>query len=112
MNKVYTSDEILAADDLYHLQDEISFRYQLTKDELQWLKFVAGRYSIADYIMENSVSTDDEQSLIVTIIPDWLSEALEDDGMAPKVVCLSEDSAFHKICFWVYRETERGGFWP
>ena len=55
--EIYTSEEILQSEGLYDIQDNasmgITIKYQLTKDELQWLDFVRGRYSIADYIDKN-----------------------------------------------------------
>ena len=105
--KPYTSEEILNSEDLYELQDSfccsgISFNYELTKNELQWLKFVNGRYSVSDWINENL------QGNILTFNNDYeMSKALDNDCMhSGKAVCLSDDSALQKLFFWLYIETE------
>ena len=102
--KVYTSDEILNMEDLYDIQERVSsfglsVKYQLTDDEMGWVDFVRGRYSIADYIDEN---TDENNVLSIDM---WVSKALNDDCKGfGKAVCLSDDTALQKILFWVYME--------
>lgn len=105
----YTSDEILATDDLYDIQENGFCRYQLTDDELSWLRFVRGRYSIADVIDENMTAATDIdgnwQYGIVYLESDEISRALDDDcGHYGKAVCLSDDTALQKILFWLYNE--------
>ena len=102
-NKIYTSEEILAADDLYDIQEQVgsfgnSIKYRMTAAELGWLDFVRGRYSIADYI-DNNLEDD-----IVTL-DDGLSQALEDDCAGwGKATCLADDTALQKLFFWCYSE--------
>lgn len=97
--KVYSSDEILALDDLYEIQENGNCRYQLTDGEIGWLNFVRGRYSIADVIDNN---LDDG---IVYLDCDEISQALDEDcGHYGKAVCLADDTALQKILFWLYTE--------
>lgn len=104
-NKIYQSKEIIEAEDLYQIQDDvcctcIGIKYQMTKQELQWLNFVKGRYSIADYILERL--NDD-----ILKIDDELSRYLDYDCKgAGKAVCLSDDSALQRIFFWCYSESD------
>lgn len=99
--ELLTSEEILNADDLYSLQDSFScsgipFKYLLTEGEKEWLGFVSGRYSIADYIKER-LSGD-----VVTFSdPEELTNALQDDGIDNKAVMLSDDSALQRLFFWL-----------
>src|SRR6056297_1202639 len=101
--KIYTSEEILQSEDLYDIQDNasmgITIKYQLTKDELQWLDFVRGRYSIADYIDKNM--EDDVLSIIVYELSIYLDYDCKDLG---KAVCLSDNCALQRLFFWLYRE--------
>jgi hypothetical protein len=103
---MFTSDEILEKDDLYDLQDMAScgipIQYQLTEGELEWVDFVRGRYSIADYIDANT------EGDILTILDNGeMSKALDDDcnGFG-KGVCLSDNTALQKIFFWLWEETD------
>lgn len=102
--KIYTSNEILQSEDLYEIQEIVgsfglSIKYQLTLDELKWVDFVRGRYSIADYIDKNSNENN------VLTIDLQVSKALDDDcGGFGKAVCLSDNTALQKILFWVYQE--------
>ena len=105
--KIYTSDEILGMDDLYQLQELVSsgtpFRYKMTKGESGWYEFIKGKYSIADFIRENS-------SVNYTILFDDMEEmsnTLDDDCKDfGKAVMLSDESALQKIFFWLYQESE------
>jgi hypothetical protein len=98
----FTSEEILATDELYSLQDTYScsgipFEYVLTDVELGWLDFVKGCYSIHDWInerLEGDVLTFEEGE-------ESLSEILEGDGMENKAVCLSDNTALQKLFFWL-----------
>lgn len=105
--KLYTSNEILEQEDLYPLQDTfgssgISFQYRMTGEELGWLTFVQGRYSIADWIMDNL-----EADVLTFDCPETMSRAMDDDCEgAGKAVCLSDDTALQKLFFWLYSETE------
>jgi hypothetical protein len=78
----------------FHYQLNDGEQYRLTDAELRWLKFVSGRYAIADHIRENLV--DD----VYTVDLESMSEALEDDGMFPKAVCLSDDTVLQSIFFY------------
>ena len=105
MTHIYTSDEILSAPDLYELSENVNnlvpVYYAMTPDEVVWLEFVRGKYSIADYLLErindiNIVTLDDE-----------LSTALDEDCMGwGKATMLSDDTALQKILFWSYVESE------
>ena len=105
--KIYTSEEILARDDLYDIQKDFccfgeSFKYVMTDGELGWLDFVRGRYSIADWINENLECVDDVKMIHVLTFsdPESLSQALEDDDCQNKAVCLDDDTALQKLFFW------------
>jgi len=99
--KTYKSEEILNKDDLYELQDSfysscIQFKYEMTDSELDWLRFVANRYSIADWIFRNL----DGNTLLFND-PYEMSEALCDDGYGYKATCLSDETALQKLFFWL-----------
>ena len=106
--KTYTSKQILdysaENDDFFLFEDDFSLdgglKYQLTKDEQEWLDFVRGRYCIADYIDNN---TDDNG--LTTFEPFEFSQALDDDcGGCGKGICLSDDTALQMIFFIGYIE--------
>jgi len=94
---IHTSDSLRSQDgdfENYHYQLEDGEQYRLTGAELGWLKFVSGRYAIADHIRENLV--DD----VYTVDLEGMSEALNDDTMFPKAVCLSDDTVLQSIFFY------------
>ena len=100
--KTYNSKYILESDDLYDLQDSFCcsctpFKYQLTNDEIEWCKFIKGRYGIADYIYNNS----DNNFLLTFNSPIELSDTLKYDGMPYKAVMLSDETALQKLFFWL-----------
>ena len=97
----YTSDQILESSDLYDLQDTFSssgipFQYQMTDGEMEWLRFINGKYSIADYINENL-----ENGLLTFNDSETLKEVLESDGIDNKAVMLSDETALQKLFFWL-----------
>lgn len=105
MDKIYTSEEILMLienKDHYRFFEDISclgkaLKYQLTEDEIEWYKFVSGRYDIADYLYNNT-----DENFVLTINDSGLdlSEALKnDDCNDGKAVCLSDNSALQAIFF-------------
>lgn len=103
MNKtILTSDDVLKAEDLYELQDSFAssgtpFRYQLTEGEFQWANFVKGKYSIVDFVLDNT-----DENLVMTFTdPFLLSECLKGDGLDNKGVMLSDDTALQKLFFWL-----------
>ena len=102
---VYTSDDILSADDLYGIQDKaslgIAFKYQLTSGELGWLEFAKGCYSIADVIYNK---LDNDGVLLFDNCDDFSIAMDEDCGGAGKAACLSDDTALQRILFWIYSE--------
>ena len=110
MTAIYKSDYILSLDDLYDIQEQASnlvpVRYLLTDDEMGWLSFVNGKYSIADFVTENSSIDDETENYILSIESFDLSVALDDDceGMG-KAVMLSDDTALQKLFFWCYTDT-------
>lgn len=108
--KTYTEQQIL--DDDYFNDDFGIYGgilYKLTDAENQWVDFVRGRYSIADYIDQN---TDADTGLTLfdsygITIERGFSAALDDDCKgAGKAVCLSDDTALQKIFFYGYQESE------
>lgn len=94
----------MTEDDMYEIQERIcSFgeevEYTLTEEEQSWLKWVTGRYAIADYLLDRIVEDN-----IVKLDSD-LSAALDMDCEgAGKAVCLSDDSQLQRIFFWCYEE--------
>jgi hypothetical protein len=108
--KTVTSEQILAADDLYELQDSFCcsgtpFRYQLTDGEMGWLDFMRGCYGIYDWINENT----DKDGFLVFNCADELGKVLNEDGMDFKAVCLSDDTALQKLFFWCSNEYQGVG---
>lgn len=102
---IYTSEMILDDDGtIFEIQEKIcshgsDIQYQLTPDEMQWLVFINGRYSIADYLMKNVVEDN------IVILNDDLSRALDDDCEGyGKAVMLSDDTALQMIFFYCYQE--------
>jgi hypothetical protein len=94
---IHTSESLKSQDgdyENYHYQLEDGDKYRLTEDELHWLDFVRGRYSIADHIDQNM--TDG----VYTLDTHGLGEALDETGMFPKAVCLSDDTALQAIFFY------------
>ena len=94
---IHTNESLRSQDgdfENFHYQLNDGEQYRLTDAELGWLKFVSGRYAIADHIQENLV--DD----VYTVDLEGMSEALEDDGMFPKAVCLSDDTVLQSIFFY------------
>jgi len=101
---IHTHDSLRSQDgdfENFHYQLNDGEQYRLTDAELGWIKFVSGRYAIADHIRENLV--DD----VYTVDLHGMGEALEDDGMFPKAVCLSDDTVLQSIFFYsAYEVTE------
>ena len=115
----YTSQQILADKDIafYEIAERvcssaIPIEYVLDDAEWGWMEFVKGKYTIHDYIMENTKWEEPEDPEAPDLIPvftiacaDELSRALDADcGGAGKAVCLSEDTALQAICFSLYNE--------
>lgn len=107
--KTFNESQILELDGLYELQDTfcssgIAFNYVLSDGEKQWLGFVDGKYSIADWINENLSDCGNVLNFECCFS---MSSALDDDcGGCGKAVCLSDESALQKLFFWLYEETE------
>ena len=98
---IHTHDSLRSQDgdfENYHYQLNDGEQYRLTEAELSWLRFVLGRYAIADHIRKNLVDG------VYTVDLHGMSEALEDDGMFPKAVCLSDDTALQAIFFYSANE--------
>ena len=105
----HTSESLKVQDgnfENYHYQLEDGQEYKLTDGEIQWLEFVKGKYSIYDHIMNNSELTFD--GLIYTIETSSLSQALAEEGLYCKAVCLSDDSALQAIFFYSAYEPLEG----
>jgi len=105
--KIYTSDEILEAEDLYDLQEMASsgipIYYEMTQGEIIWYNFILNKYSITEYITENT-----NGEFILTIADtEEMSKYLDYDCKnAGKATMLADDSALQKIFFWLYQEEE------
>ena len=100
--KIYSSEEILEKEDLYDLQDSfcsmgIPFKYQMTIGEIAYLRYVKGRYGIADYIEENM----DVNGVLTFNDCYELSKVLQDDGLDCKAVMLDDSTALQKLFFWL-----------
>ena len=94
---IHTSESLKSQDGDYenfHYQLEDGQQYRLTDGELGWLDFVSGRYSIADHLNDNMVEG------VYTMDCYGLGEALDETGMFPKAVCLSDDTALQAIFFY------------
>ena len=96
--KIHTTESLKKQDDEhgdnYHYQLVDGERYKLTDGEVQWLDHVTGKYCIAEHLKSNMVEG------IYTVDCTGLGQAMEDDGMFPKIVMLSEDSVLHRIAFF------------
>ena len=86
-------------------------KYKLTEDEWGWMKFVRGRYSIADYIdsnTEDGITTFDAIEFSVALDDDWngggKAVMLSACGGCGKAVMLSDDTALQAIFFCGYDE--------
>ena len=112
---IHTSESLKSQDgefENFHYQLEDGERYLLTDGEADWLfNWVRGKYAIADHLIENieSIATPPEELIntgkeeiryIYTMDTIGLGEALEADGMFPKAVMLSDDSALQAIMFY------------
>jgi len=106
--KIYTSKEILKADDLYEIQENVcsfglAIKYQLTDSEIGYMGFVHSKYSIADYLFYNS----DNDGILTIDGSKELSKALDKDCQGfGKAVMLSDDTALQKLFFWLYSESD------
>lgn len=84
---------------IHELSDlcDYGIRYQLTDDELVWLEFATGRYSIADVIRENMTDSG-----VLTIDRYAFSEAMDQDNgnSGGFAACLGRDTALALI-LWV-----------
>ena len=113
--KIHTSESLKSQDDEcdnYHYQLVDGEKYLLTDGEADWLfNWVKGKYAIASHLLENIESTltppDElintgkaEIRYIYTVDTIGLGEALEADGMFPKAVMLSDDTALQAIFFY------------
>ena len=94
---IHTSESLKAQDgdhENFHYQLEDGEQYRLTDGELGWVEFVRGRYAIADHLEDNMVDG------VYTVDVYGLGEALEETGMFPKAVCLSDDTALQALFFY------------
>lgn len=105
--KIYTSDEILVAEDLCDLQESfcngLSFGYKMTQEDFEYLDFARGRYLISNWIDDNCGSDD----ILVFSCPFEMSRALHDDGLKHKAACLSDESALQRLFFWLSLDYEQ-----
>jgi hypothetical protein len=94
---IHTSESLKALDgefENFQYQLEDGEQYRLTDGELGWVEFVRGRYAIADHLEDNMVDG------VYTMDSYGLGEALEETGMFPKAVCLSDDTTLQAIFFY------------
>lgn len=105
----WTHEQLTALDsdtlENWHYALEDGDKYRLTESECGWLDFVKGRYCIHDHIMDNC-TVDDDDRLWYTVDTYGMSEALRDDGMQHKAVCLSDDTSLQAIFFYTSFELE------
>ena len=103
----FTSGQILTelSNDNCHLFEDAQcshgyLDYVLTDGEQCWLDFVRGRYSIADYIDEQTIDG------VTRIYFDEMSAELDHDNgnSGGKAACLSENTALAAIFFYCYIE--------
>jgi hypothetical protein len=108
MKTIHTSESLKKQDghyENYHYQLEDGEQYMLTEGEIGWLDFVKGKYSIYDHIMNNS-HCDDDNNLIYTVETIGMGQALHDDGIGCKAVCLDDETALQAIFFYSHYEPE------
>ena len=94
---IHTSESLKKQDgdfENFHYQLEDGEQYKLTESELGWLDFVSGRYAIASHICDNMIND------VYTMDSLSLGTCLDDDGMFPKAVMLSDDTALQAIFFY------------
>jgi hypothetical protein len=100
---IHTSESLLAQDgndENYHYELMDGEKYRLSKDELDWLSFVRGRYAIAEHFDNNIVDG------VYTMDTIGLSESLWMDDCRHYPACLSEDSVLAMIV-WYSADTDR-----
>ena len=102
METIHTSESLksqVGEFEKFHYQLEDGEKYKLTSGESDWLfKFINGRYSIADHLIDNIEETEDGES-IYTVDCIGMGKALSDDQTFPKAVMLSDDTALQAIFF-------------
>ena len=94
---IHTSGSLKAQDgefEDYHYQLEDGDQYKLTDGELGWLDFVDGCYSIADHLNNNMVDGVYHVDCL------GMGQALADDSIFCKAVCLDDDTALQHIFFY------------
>ena len=94
---IHTSESLKAQDgefENWHYQLEDGDQYRLTDGELGWLDFVDGRYSIADHLNNNMVDG------VYHVDCCGMGQAMEDDSIFCKAVCLDDDTALQHIFFY------------
>ena len=94
---IHTSESLEAQDgefENWHYQLEDGEQYQLTDDELGWLDFVDGRYSIADHLNNNMVDG------VYHVDRCGMGDAMAEDSIFCKAVCLDDDTTLQHIFFY------------
>jgi|6_EtaG_2_1085325.scaffolds.fasta_scaffold06700_4 hypothetical protein len=95
-------DEILTSEALESLEienfesfaEQCQVKYRLEPDELEWLEWIGGRYSISEYISDN---LDDDG--VVTLNSMDVSDALHEDGV-DRAPCLSENTQLQRLLWY------------
>ncbi len=101
---VLTSEELLTDWDRdcptypEHWTERGVFKYLLTEGEYGWLKFIGGRYAIANVINGSSIATDD--GLLWQVDTYEVSKALHDDAV-DRAPMLDEDTALAKLIWFI-----------
>ena len=94
---IHTSESLKAQDgefENWHYQLEDGDQYRLTDGELGWLDFVDGRYSIADHLNNNMVDG------VYHVDRCGMGDAMAEDSIFCKAVCLDDDTALQHIFFY------------
>ncbi len=103
-NDILTSNELLTDWNqdcpVYpeHWTERGMFKYLLTDSEYGWLKFIGGRYAIANVISDSSVATHD--GLLWQVDTYEVSKALHDDAV-DRAPMLDEDTALAKLIWFI-----------
>ena len=103
----YTSAEVLSnpenTQDAFCSCDGLS--YEMTESELQWIDFIKGTYSIADYLVDN-MHVNEQGKSIVNINSDFSRVLDMDNDGSGKALLLSDNTALQAIFFYNYQEPE------
>lgn len=77
------------------LKEDGDLYYIMTRDDFKWYEFIYNRYSIADFIGENSKGLRD--GVVLRITPDSVKKALREDDVTTAIPMLSKDSTLYRL---------------